>query len=300
MNYIILDLEWNDAYFKKINGFMNEIVEIGAIKLNENFEIVDEFSVIVKSAITKRLSTRFKNLTGMTNEQMQAGELFADALKLYKEWVGEESLTFTWSDSDLYTLYNNCQYFTDSAQNAAIGKYVDLQKFFQHKLYLSGVEQKNQISLSNAAALLEINVDQNNLHHALDDSLLAAEILKQCYDENLISNFIIDTSDDAFFKKLVFKPYFIKDINSDLIDKNKISFACPACKGNTKRVSGFKFVCPWFHTKVYCSKCNTRYKAAICFKRHFEHTQIKKKIFMSLPKKENTNSANNQKAPVKE
>lgn len=300
MNYIILDLEWNDAYFPKIKGFVNEIVEIGAIKLNENFEIVDRFSVIVRSAITKRLSTRFKNLTGMTNEQMLAGKPFFEALELYKEWVGNDSLTFTWSDSDLYTLYNNCQYFTNSPQNAAIGKYVDLQKFFQHKLYLSGIEQKNQISLSNAASLLEIDVDEENLHHALDDSLLAAEILKQCYDEKLISEFIINTSDDLFFKKLIFKPYFIKDINSDLIDKNKILFSCPTCKGNTKRVAGFKFICPWFHTKVYCKNCNTRFKAAICFKRHFEHTKIKKKIFISLPKKENTNSANNQKAPVKE
>ncbi len=300
MNYIILDLEWNDVYYKKIGGFVNEIVEIGAIKLNENFEIIDRFSIIVKSAISKRLSTRFKNLTGMTNEQMQSGIPFSKALELYKNWVSNDSLTFTWSDSDLYTLYNNCQYFTDSYQNAAIGKYVDLQKYFQHKLYLSGVEQKNQISLSNAATLLKIKVDEENLHHALDDSLIAAEILKICYDYKTINNFIIDTSDDSFFKKLIFKPYYIKDLNNDLIDNSTIKFSCPICKGNTRRVTGFKFVCPWFHTKVYCKKCDTRFKAAICFKRHFEHTQIKKKIFMSLPKKENTNSANNQKAPVKE
>ena len=54
MNYILLDLEWNDAYFKKLHGFVNEIVEFGAVKLDENFNEVDRFVKIVRSSITNR------------------------------------------------------------------------------------------------------------------------------------------------------------------------------------------------------------------------------------------------------
>ena len=37
MQYIFLDLEWNNAYSKIHHRFVNEIIEIGAVKLNENF-----------------------------------------------------------------------------------------------------------------------------------------------------------------------------------------------------------------------------------------------------------------------
>ena len=47
MNYIVLDLEWNQCPYGK--GRENkklpfEIIEIGAVKLNEKREIVDSFS----------------------------------------------------------------------------------------------------------------------------------------------------------------------------------------------------------------------------------------------------------------
>ena len=50
MDYIVLDLEWNQSPNGK--GTENkavpfEIVEIGAIKLNADFEIVSEFSEII-------------------------------------------------------------------------------------------------------------------------------------------------------------------------------------------------------------------------------------------------------------
>ena len=48
MNYIILDLEWDSVYVKHIGGFMNQILQIGAVKLNENFDIIDVFEGLSK------------------------------------------------------------------------------------------------------------------------------------------------------------------------------------------------------------------------------------------------------------
>ena len=39
MNFIIFDLEWNNAYNYKLKRGMNEIIEIGAVKLDENLKI---------------------------------------------------------------------------------------------------------------------------------------------------------------------------------------------------------------------------------------------------------------------
>ena len=58
MQYVVMDLEWNTAYCKKFGCFFNEIIEIGAVKLNERLEIVDTFKQLVKPKITKKLSGR--------------------------------------------------------------------------------------------------------------------------------------------------------------------------------------------------------------------------------------------------
>ena len=70
MNYIILDLEWDSVYVKHIGGFMNQILQIGAVKLNESFDVIDVFDVVIKSSVSKRLTRRFVELTGITKEEM--------------------------------------------------------------------------------------------------------------------------------------------------------------------------------------------------------------------------------------
>ena len=97
MHYIFLDLEWNNAYSKQHHRFVNEIIEIGAVKLNEQLTEVDRFDVFIKSRITKKLGTRFKNLTNISNEEMIEGVDFAEAVKLFSEFCGDDFITFTWS-----------------------------------------------------------------------------------------------------------------------------------------------------------------------------------------------------------
>ena len=40
MNYVILDLEWNAAYSRKLKGYINEIIEFGAVKCDEQLNII--------------------------------------------------------------------------------------------------------------------------------------------------------------------------------------------------------------------------------------------------------------------
>ena len=49
MNYIVLDLEWNQSTNgqKEVPGIPFEIIEIGAIKLDEEGSMVSEFSRLI-------------------------------------------------------------------------------------------------------------------------------------------------------------------------------------------------------------------------------------------------------------
>lgn len=59
MYYIIMDLEWNNSYMKSAQRFVNEIIEVGAVKLDENLNTVSTFSEIIKPVLSKK--TSFKN-----------------------------------------------------------------------------------------------------------------------------------------------------------------------------------------------------------------------------------------------
>lgn len=52
-NYIVFDLEWNQSANGKersVPHFPFEIIEIGAVKLNENFQMTGEFHRLVRPA----------------------------------------------------------------------------------------------------------------------------------------------------------------------------------------------------------------------------------------------------------
>ena len=154
MRYIILDLEWDSAYSVKHKRFINQILQIGAVKLNESFDIIDTFEVTVKSAISKRVTGRFAELTGITTEKMLAGVPLDTAVDRFNEWTDENAVTMTWSDSDLYSIKENEEALLSGGRTFKIGKYLDLQKFIQGELRLNGYTDKNQISLAAAAEKL--------------------------------------------------------------------------------------------------------------------------------------------------
>ena len=85
MNYIILDLEWDSAYSVKHARFLNQILQIGAVKLNEDFTVADRFEVTVRSSFSKRVTGRFAALTGITTEKMRSGMPFDLAVKQYND-----------------------------------------------------------------------------------------------------------------------------------------------------------------------------------------------------------------------
>ena len=54
MNYIVLDLEWNqaqDSWDARSKMLAFEIIEIGAVKLNSRMEIVDTFHELVRPQV---------------------------------------------------------------------------------------------------------------------------------------------------------------------------------------------------------------------------------------------------------
>lgn len=112
MNYIVLDLEWNQTYFPKnmikepvlLRG---EIVQIGAVKLNDGFRVVDTFKAMVAPKYYKKMHKRVSKLTGITTGQLQEGQPFPVVFEQFKAWCGQPCVFLTWGPDDINMLRDN-------------------------------------------------------------------------------------------------------------------------------------------------------------------------------------------------
>lgn len=272
MNYIIFDLEWNNAYSYAKKGFMNEIIEIGAVKLNERLEIVDTFKQLILPKITKKLSGRCKSLTNITNEELkQNGIPFADAIKDFSRWSrGDGNVFMSWSNSDLYVLTNNYQTFLGNLNIDFITKYCDAQKYCMSFIER---ENNNQISLADCGETFGIEIDVEKLHRALTDCYLTAECLKKVFDKDKLQNYIHDC-DSSFFERLIYKPYLIVKPVTQLFDVYKQDLFCPVCKSKMVRLKDFECVNKSFRCPTKCKKCGKTYWTTVRAKKTYDSVEV--------------------------
>lgn len=275
MYYVIMDLEWNNAYNKYKKGFVNEILEIGAVIADEELEVLDTFSVIIKSQLSKKLSGRVKNLTHITNEDMSSGVSFQKAISDFSKWLGGRNCVFmSWGNSDIRVLYDNFSMFCGISGIPFLTQYLDLQKYCQDFI----VNAKNQqIGLVNAAVEMGIDVSHCKFHRALEDSLLGLRCLKKCYNREHLLNMAV-MCDKAFYQKLLFKSAVITNIHSNKIDRSRMKCDCSVCGSPMKRLSDWKSVNQAFSALFYCKNCERLVNFSIRFKEYYDRIDVRTSV----------------------
>lgn len=274
MHYIIMDLEWNNSYNKKLKSFFNEVLEIGAVMTDEDLEVIDTFSVLIKSQLSNKLSGRVRNLTHISNEDMYGGVSFNKAVSDFSKWIGDRDCVFmSWGNCDIRVMLDNLKFFCNIDTIPFIPHYMDLQKYCQQKLGLSNAQQ---IGLSAAAQLFDIDVSEYSTHRALDDSLLSLRCLKKSYNRDDVMSVVSDC-DSEFYRRLLFKANYITNIHDERIDRSKMICCCDDCKKRMSKVSEWKTVNQSFRALFYCKNCDSHIMFTIRFKACFDHIDIKTK-----------------------
>ena len=270
--YVVLDLEWNSAYCKWEQRFLNEIIEFGAVKLDGNLKESGRFQCFVRSCLTNRLRGRFKGLTNISNEDMRSGITFQEAVRRFTEWAGKDTNTLTWSNSDIYTLLDNMQTLMGKKSIPFLYRYADMQKFVQKRLGVTG----NQISLSAAAGKLGVNFEEYAAHRALGDALCSAELLRRTFVDGGLDPYLVDTTDPAYYARMTFKPYVISDLNSEFVDRQQMRVRCPDCGRYMKKTSRWQYKNRAFRAKMHCLKCGGDFIGQVRFKKYFDHVAVSK------------------------
>ncbi len=280
MQFVVMDLEWNNTYAKKANGYINEIIEIGAVKLDSEIETVDTFSCIIRSQIGKKLRRSVKQLTHLTNADINSGIPFTKAFSLFRKWIGnEETVVFTWGDGDIRVLLDNFNYLNGIKVIPFLGYYCDLQKCFQK--YSKG-SKGQQTGLLAAAEMLGIDPGMYIHHRALGDSMMTAEILKKIYNTGLVEPEFV-ACDDEFYSRLIYKAKVIRNIENPLIDKNKLNHLCENCGEQCEQLTKWKFHCQFFRSTFYCKNCDLTYSVGVRFKKLYDQVEFRKIVSAKEP-----------------
>lgn len=275
MKYIIIDLEWNNGYSKHHHCFVNEIIEIGAVMLDEQLEIVDTFTQLIQPSYVKKFSKRFVELTKITAQEVEEnGMSFDEAVNRFRDWCGEEENVFlSWSNSDLFALIKNFELHTGDVIVDFMDNYCDAQRFCMRVMQIPFGQQ---IGLAKCAEMLDISVDTEALHRALADCYLTVECLNAVFDEARLKKHI-KVCDRSFFERLIFKPYLVTEPKSDVFDLNSEDVFCPICKSKMDKLSKPTILNKSFCIPTNCKKCNKKFWTYIRAKVTYDGVEVYKR-----------------------
>ena len=181
MVHVVLDLEMNpvDRKEKLIRkSLTDEVIEIGAVKLNEKYEQIGTFQKYIKpeyGPITKKIT----QLTGITNEQVANEGNFEQIFLEFMSWTGKEVTLYSWSNSDIYQLKCECAYKLKAFEVKWLETHwIDLQKEFDERIGLSS----STLALKHAVGAMNRNF-KGTAHTALADAENTAAILSLMQDD---------------------------------------------------------------------------------------------------------------------
>lgn len=181
MIHIVIDLEMNPIKreFKEVRNFLQEeVIEIGAVKLNENYQPFEDFQCYVHpnfGGITKHIT----KLTGITDEIVADKENFPEAFQKFFDWIGTWDMKiYSWSNSDINQLKSECAYkIPDFDVDRLQRQWIDIQKEFDDKLGLT-----NHLALKHAIGAMNRDFE-GTAHTALADAANTAAILTLMQDD---------------------------------------------------------------------------------------------------------------------
>lgn len=243
MNYIVFDLEWNQSpkgkkYSNKKLPF--EIIEIGAVKLNEDMEQVDTFQRLIKPKVYKWIHDSIHEVIHVNYRDLEAGKPFEQVIQEFISWCGSEFAFFTWGNQDVMELQRNMKYYEVLQLLPGPLTYYDVQKLYSIRYE----DRKSRRALEFAIDELQIE-KKRGFHRALEDAIYTSEVLKKIEAEYIFPNSSIDVYQNPKKRKdeiFIAYPTYDKYVSREFPDREKMmkdrgvtSTRCPICRKNARR-----------------------------------------------------------------
>ena len=181
-NYAFMDCEFNKIETEIKNVFNFELISVGIVITDAKLNIKEKIYSVIRPVNFNRLHSDSKQLTGLTNQDIEAAPTF-------RQFINK--------NIELFEKYNIKHFFTYDIHDKAViqkeyekNNIKDIGKFivFYNKIYdikpvLNSVLPYNK---TNNWGLTQVskyyNVKEYNKHNALDDAIVLEECFKKYLD----------------------------------------------------------------------------------------------------------------------
>lgn len=272
MNYIVLDLEWNQGGEDAERQPVFEIVEIGAVKLNEQMEQTGEFHGLIRPQIYRKMHRVTGELIQLDMEMLKEGETFVEVMERFLAWCGgvrvdvnedsasEQFIFCTWGTQDLTELQRNMRYYGMEPLSGGPIPYLDVQKLFS----IAYEDRKIRRNLEYAVDYLHIAKDVP-FHRAFSDAYYTGKILAQCKEPKVLRNVSYDVyyppvrrEDEIRVQFDTYCKYISRkfaDREEAFRDREVVSSKCYICHCNIrKKIKWFSGNGKQYYCLAYCEK----------------------------------------------
>lgn len=235
MNYIILDLEWNQSPAGKAGenrAIPFEIIEIGAVKLDESRQIVDRFQECVRPQVYQHLHFKTQELIHISMKELRKARSFPEVICDFINWCGEDYMICTWGAMDLEELQRNIDFYHLENPFSRPLFFYDVQKLFS-RAFEDGHSRK---SLEYAVEFLHFQKSLS-FHRAFEDTYYTAMVMQRLDWERVRAYLSVDyhrpprcREDEIYLQfpdygKFVSRPFDTKEA----VMEDKVVTATPCC-----------------------------------------------------------------------
>jgi len=177
--YIILDLEWTSwkgNYYgnnqeKRKSWQKKEIIQIGAVKFDKNYKIIDKLNIYVRPIFNPILSEYIKNLTRISQKKLE-----------------KTGMTFTQSYQIVDKFCKGAKIFSNGDDNFIMKINLDYNNLIDRKLNIINIKKilnmkykipKKFIHSPVIHTFFRYKLKKNKMHNAIHDCLNVLKVLKK-------------------------------------------------------------------------------------------------------------------------
>ena len=180
MRKVFVDLEMNPIrriILPSGRIMKQEVIEIGAVAMNEDGEIIGKYSEYVRPVHNDRIDPFITQLTGITFRNVEKADTFPAVFRRFLSWCGDDYEIYSWSDNDLDQMRKECEE-KGIDEICWADRWQDFQTEFSGYL---GYERRMKLSEAVNVAGLDF---QGRAHGALADAENTAALYLETKKEN--------------------------------------------------------------------------------------------------------------------
>ena len=170
MKHLIVDIECTCWSKDDPHRDPHETIEIGAVLVDEDFNILGELDLFTLPQFNKRLSQYCIDLTGITQKMLDEKAIpFPAAIEKLKTLIDPETLFCSWGDFDKNQLMKDCESHKIP---------YPFENHFNIKKEFSSIMHRPRCGLQKACRLMNLRFN-GTPHRGIDDAHMIREVFQR-------------------------------------------------------------------------------------------------------------------------